>query len=345
MQSSGSAEPVTNALSLSLKSYWGSESRRRIVKRNLLFVLTMMLLLTATGGEAFAQKKKKFKEKRFEPVTRPQLKDYEGKYVGIESSYFIEMLVASDGKLAVTSYEGERQAVLRDIRIEGPILTATKVYTDGATEDFSGVFANRILNGKSAFGIIVDNVDVRLEGLTLTSLFYRLKEEGTLNLASPSDTDIHLVRVEIEARYAQLAEAVRNQDFAAFQSLRTEDFHTWPPDSEVQDNRQMAARARILLGRIQLPITVSNEIEIFILMDNEAIAIVHQKFSRMQEIEGQLRLVETSVRQREMWVRTNEGWKLRFVDNVHDQQTFVDGQPYELTVQSSRFKVQGHNFL
>jgi ketosteroid isomerase-like protein len=299
------------------------------VKRSLLFILTLMLLATVSG-EAFAQKKNKVKDKRYEPVARAQVKDYEGKYVGVEDAYFLEIRVAPGGEMSITSYEGERKATLKDIRLAGPIITATKIYTDSAMESFSGVFANRILNGDSAFGIIVDNVQVKLEGgVTLNGLFYRLRGEGASNISYPAETDINVARREIEARYALLAEAVRNKDFAAFQSLRTENFSTWPPDGEMMDSEQMAARARALLERIQAPISLMNEIETLILMDHEAIAIVHQKFSRMQEIEGRTRLVETSVTQRETWVKTAEGWKLKFVDNVHDQQTLVDGQRVE----------------
>jgi ketosteroid isomerase-like protein len=294
------------------------------VKRRLIFCLSLMLLLAAASGEVFGQKKK-YKDKRYEPATRATVKDYEGKYVGVESSYWIDIFVSPEGKLSINSYEGERRATLNDIKLEGAIISAVKVYEDGGSENFSGVFANRILNGQSAFGIIVDNVQVKVSGVTLHGLFYRLREESLSHAPLPIETDARVARAEIEARYNELAEAVRNKDFAAFQSLRTEDFRALAHDGEMQDNAQMAARARKLLDRIQPPINVSNTIETFILLDNEAIAIVHQNFSRMQKVEGVLHLIETSVRQREMWVKTGEGWKLKFVDGVRDQQTFVDG--------------------
>lgn len=298
------------------------------MKRALIFVLAS-LLLTSFSSEAFGQKRK-FKEKRYEPVTRASVRDYAGNYVGLEASYFIELAVQPDGKLSITSHEGEREATFKEIRVEGAVITATKVYTDGATAKFHGTFANRILNGQSAFGILVDGMHVELEGLTLTSIFYRLSEERAPNPASfahtLSETEARAARVEIEARYKELAEAVRNKDFAAFQALRTKDFSARLPDGDVRGSAQMAARAKMLLGRIQAPISFNNQIELLLLMDNEAIAIVHQKFSRTQEIDGQLHLVETSVRQRETWLKTPEGWKLKFVDNIHAQQTLVDGE-------------------
>jgi ketosteroid isomerase-like protein len=154
----------------------------------------------------------------------------------------------------------------------------------------------------------------------------RLMDEADMSRASAFvEREAALARQEIEARYAELSEAVRNRDFAAYQALRTENFSARLADGEVHDGAQMARRAEALFGHIEAPISLSNQIELLILMDNEAIAIVHQKFSRTQQLAGGLHLVETSTTQRETWVRTEDGWKLKFVDNIHEQQTLVDG--------------------
>jgi hypothetical protein len=77
---------------------------------------------------------------------------------------------------------------------------------------------------------------------------------------------------------------------------------------------------------MQPPIAVSNTIETLTVRGNEAIAVVHQQFSRMQVKAGQLRKVETEARQRETWVLTQDGWKLKFVDDVHPGAWYVDGK-------------------
>lgn len=296
------------------------------MKRAFIFVLLSLSIIATSGGDAFAQKRK-FKEKRYEPATRSALKEYEGRYVGITASYFIDITFTPDGELSITSYEGEREASLKDIRFNGPILTATKVYTDGGSENFQAVFANRILNGQSAFGLIVDNLNVKLDDLLLTSLFYRLREERAEEHSSfLLETDAARARLEIEARLRELAAAVQNKDFTALQALRTENFSQWTPKGEVLDSEQMAARTSVLLQNIQPPVELSHAIETLILMDNEAIVIVHQKFSRMQPLAGgQLQQIETHLTERETWIQTPQGWKLKFVDNIHDQQTIVDG--------------------
>lgn len=288
------------------------------------FVLALLLLFLTASGDGFAQKRK-VKDKRYEPTTRHALVDYEGRYTGIEDSYFIEIALNSEGGLSITSYEGERQAVLKDIQVAGAIITATKVYTDGATENFAGVFANRILNGQSAFGIIVDNMQVKVAGLTLTALFYKLREESRAGMPPIVEMSASVVRREIEARHAELMSAVEGKDFAALQRLRTDDFLAWMPDGQILDSEQMAARSKAMLERIQPPVHLRNTIETLILMDNEAIVIVRQNLSSMQESAGRLRLVETSARQRETWTRTPEGWKLKFIDRIQDRQRLVDG--------------------
>jgi hypothetical protein len=57
-----------------------------------------------------------------------------------------------------------------------------------------------------------------------------------------------------------------------------------------------------------------------------AIVTVHQEVSRFRELMGRRRKIETSVVQRETWVKSGGEWKLQFVDDERDQQTFVDGK-------------------
>ena len=47
----------------------------------------------------------------------------------------------------------------------------------------------------------------------------------------------------------------------------------------------------------------------------------------MQLIEGTPHTIHTEVTQRETWSRTPDGWRLRFVDEVRNPITLVDGHP------------------
>jgi len=143
----------------------------------MIVALVALLLLTCVSAEVFGQKKKKTKEKRFEPVAKENLKDYEGTYVGVDPTYVIEVRVGEDGKLSVSSREGNKRMTLANIKVEGARLLARKVYADGTTAEFEGVFSNRVLNGERAFGILVDGAQVNVAGLILDRIFYR-RDQG-----------------------------------------------------------------------------------------------------------------------------------------------------------------------
>jgi hypothetical protein len=149
--------------------------RSKLTKATVAFVASLCLVALATSN-AVAQKKKN-KEKHFEPVARQNLRDYAGRYVGIEDDYVIEVRVGQDGKLAITSREGERTATLSDISLDGANLSATKTYADGKRAAFSATFADRVLNGERAFGLLVEKLWIELPGLTVTRMFYRRVEE------------------------------------------------------------------------------------------------------------------------------------------------------------------------
>ena len=137
-----------------------------------LFALLMLCgAAHVSGGEQ--KLKSKRKEKRFEPVARQSLADYAGRYIGMED-YYLEIAAGTDGQISIVSQEGARRATLQNVHLTGARLTATRVYPDGTTKEFEATFVNRILNGDSRFGIMVENFEVKFEDLLLNSLFYRL---------------------------------------------------------------------------------------------------------------------------------------------------------------------------
>ena len=137
------------------------------------FVCTLMLALAILSVGASAQKAKKVKDKRFEPVVRANLEDYEGTYIGIEPDYVIEIEVTANGQLKLQSLEDGQSVSLTNVQIKGARLTADKVYADGRKEKFEGTFSNRIMNGVSVFGLVVEGLRIDMAGLSLTRVFYR----------------------------------------------------------------------------------------------------------------------------------------------------------------------------
>lgn len=136
----------------------------------LIAVLALIVAAPIAGG----QKLKKKKEKRFEPVVKQNVAEYAGRYVGLMPDYYLEITATADGTLSAVSQEGARRATLRDIRLAGAQLTATRVYPDGTTGEFEAMFVNRVMNGDGSFGIMVENANVEFDGVTFNRVFYHL---------------------------------------------------------------------------------------------------------------------------------------------------------------------------
>jgi hypothetical protein len=134
------------------------------------------------------------------------------------------------------------------------------------------------------------------------------------------------VRKELEERYQNLAKANQERDLQAILALRTPDSSAKGPDGQSSNYQQMAEYSRQLVQAIRPPIHLQNTILELAVDQDQARAVVLQEFSRMQNMAGKIRKVETSAIQRETWVKTPEGWKLKFVDDVHDRRWFVDGK-------------------
>jgi len=140
--------------------------------------------------EKYGVRKEKYKEVRCEPVVKADPSEYSGAYEASDLGlgYSLTIRVGNDGRVdgfgyepAETGVKEARQFVLRNARVEGGLLTAEKVYADGAVEKFEGVFIKRtVLNspteeGVSSFGLGVVGRQIVIGGLTLDKIFYQLK--------------------------------------------------------------------------------------------------------------------------------------------------------------------------
>ncbi len=134
------------------------------------------------------------------------------------------------------------------------------------------------------------------------------------------------VRRALEAQYALIAEAQKTEDIDALRSLRTPDFTAKMPNGETWDLETSLNYSRRGFEQIQSIISISNTIQSLDVKGDTAVAVVNQQWSRMQIMKGKLRLVETSAVQRETWVNTPNGWKLKLIDDVRPGAWIVDGK-------------------
>ena len=134
------------------------------------------------------------------------------------------------------------------------------------------------------------------------------------------------VRRALEEMYAKIAEAQRNEDIEALRATRTPDFTVDLPNGQRWDLDTAMNYSRAGFQQVESNIHISNTIESLDVHGDEAVAVVHQRWSRMQMKAGQLRRVDTEAIQTETWVRTKDGWRLRHIGNVKPGAWYVDGK-------------------
>ncbi len=152
---------------------------------------------------------------------------------------------------------------------------------------------------------------------------YKIKVKGDRTVVRDKSKP---VRRALEAQYALIAEAQKNKDIDALRSLRTSDFTVKMPNGETWDLETSLNYSKRGFEQVQSISSISNTIESLNVNGNEAVAVVHQQWSRMQTMKGKLRLVETNAVQRETWVNTPDGWKLKLIDDIRPGAWIVDGK-------------------
>ena len=129
----------------------------------------LLLIVVAAATYADKDKKWKSKDKRFEPVA-VEASTITGSYRGPAESYGLVLEVANDGTLRGNYVEMGRVAVLNAIVLDGAEFTARASFDDGSSRTITGSFANRVLNGSTAFGIRMREVPV--DGMGVVDTFF-----------------------------------------------------------------------------------------------------------------------------------------------------------------------------
>lgn len=117
------------------------------------------------------------------PLVKANPAAYSGRYAVQGLDFDLELTVASNGVATGSGVDEGRPFTLRNGRVEGVLLTATKVYRNGRTEPLEGAFITqrvregtspqRITYDHSETGLGVTGLDVHIDSINLTKLFYR----------------------------------------------------------------------------------------------------------------------------------------------------------------------------
>ncbi|HEV7890961.1 MAG TPA: hypothetical protein VGP08_09990 [Pyrinomonadaceae bacterium] len=128
----------------------------------------------------------KFREIRSEPAPKTDARLYSGEYEADNGALSLRVYADSraeaDGTEPAEDFTRTRKFKLVNARVEGALLTGTKVYEDGSSEAFEGVFINRTDRnspddpGTTAFGLgVLFDPPKSVGGLAMGRLFYALK--------------------------------------------------------------------------------------------------------------------------------------------------------------------------
>jgi hypothetical protein len=136
--------------------------------------------------EKHGVRKEKYKDVRSEPIIKQDITQYSGVYQVADWGDVIDLRIGIDGTIQADGHDSDtpsRTFVLENGKIDGAVLTAIKVYRDGETEPFEGVFMTRTeRDSPNAPGITTSGLGVVLAtprefaGNTYEKLFYQLKQ-------------------------------------------------------------------------------------------------------------------------------------------------------------------------
>jgi ketosteroid isomerase-like protein len=134
---------------------------------------------------------------------------------------------------------------------------------------------------------------------------------------------------EIRAQYDALERAYAARDIDAVLASRSPDFETFGPQGQHDTYATMAEYTRQWLSNNKPPIDSKFTIESVEYHSSDEVAVhVLQRVSRYQDRDGKRVHVVHEVRQRETWIRTPQGWRLRKVDQIDlaHRKRWVDGK-------------------
>jgi hypothetical protein len=135
-------------------------------------------------------RKEKYLDVRSVPAVKQNPADYSGGYEDLSGMGFsLTLRVDPGGKVEGTGYEPlndepavSRSFTLRNGRITGALITATKVYANGSSEPLEGVFINKTVfespadEGVTVFGLGVVGRGPQINGLNVDKIFFQLKQ-------------------------------------------------------------------------------------------------------------------------------------------------------------------------
>ena len=131
------------------------------------------LLVIFIAFSSYAEKAKEKSGDKQSDSLEVQASGVIGSYRGPAESYGLILEATTDGALRGNYVELGRAAVLNAIVLKGSDFTARASFADGTYRTIRGTFANRVQNGKTAFGVRMHAIPVDGQG-SVDTFFERL---------------------------------------------------------------------------------------------------------------------------------------------------------------------------
>ena len=160
-----------------------------------------------------------------------------------------------------------------------------------------------------------------------------------LALATGCSSRADRVRTEIQAQIDKNLKARAERDSVTFWSIFTSDYHYRAYDGQVVTKEEAA---RGFMQSLNDEVSVRPETRITIdsleVRGDTAIVYTRQHYNRAQRAaDSSVQEMITNVTHRESWVRTPQGWKVEYLEEIDEGPFFLNGQPVQVDSRGRRF--------
>lgn len=135
----------------------------------------------------------------------------------------------------------------------------------------------------------------------------------------------------VDVQLSRIAGAERNRDIDALRSIYAPDFISAQRNGEQWDVERALAFQANSLKLVEKTICLNPTIVRMEVDDNRAQTTVMWDWTRMQQMAGKVRRVQTSALYDETWVKGPGGWKRRAVENVRSCTALVDDKRVDVS--------------
>jgi hypothetical protein len=139
-----------------------------------------------------------------------------------------------------------------------------------------------------------------------------------------------IVRRDIQRLINQSIEADIAKDAEARSSIETADLKIRELDGKVSSAAQIGASVNSYQGILRISDDTKISVECLTLKGKEAIVYTNQHFVRYvpDRKDGSPHEIITNIIHRETWIFTEQGWKVRYIEELERGNTYLNGKLY-----------------